>query len=165
VRSARWTHSGVVVLVALLAACRDGGDEPAGLLSNADDSGRIRVELTGTPGRWPADILTIDSASVKSDTLYAYVSHGGGCREHEYAAVAWNGWLESHPVQVGVFVAHEADGDPCDALLRPVLRFDLTPLREAYARAYGAGPAEVVLRLTELATLNRAPLLVRYRWN
>jgi hypothetical protein len=153
------------MFVAVVLGCTNGGEEPVGLLSGANDPGRIRVELTGTPGRWPADMLTIDSAVVKSDTLYAHVSHGGGCREHEYAAVAWNGWLESHPVQVGVFVAHDADGDLCRAFLRRVLRFDLLPLREAYARSYGAGPAEVVLRLTELATLNRAPLLVRYRWD
>jgi hypothetical protein len=160
----RWKSGLGLAVVVLGLGCRNGEDDPAAALLGANETGRIQVQLTGSTAGYPADRLVIDSATAKSDTLYVYVSHGGGCRKHEYAAVAFNGWLESYPVQVGVFVAHDAKGDQCRAQLRPVLRFDLTPLREAYGRSYGAGPAEVVLRVSELFPWNHGPVLVRYRW-
>jgi hypothetical protein len=44
--------------------------------------------------------------------------------------------MESYPVQTGVRLAHAADGDTCKALLSRALRFDLSPLKSAYANSY-----------------------------
>jgi hypothetical protein len=46
--------------------------------------------------------------------------------------------MESYPVQVGVKLAHDANGDNCKALLSRVLRFDLSPLKAAYSASYQA---------------------------
>jgi len=151
-------NGSIVLLLAAGLACQD----PAGPWTPADDLGRVQMAFQSDLGRWRADPLVIDSASIRSDVLHVYVTHGGGCARHEYAAVAWNGWLESHPVQVGVVLAHDSKGDACDAIVRAALRFDLAPLRQAYARDYGMGAAEVVLRLSELYALNRAPTTLRY---
>lgn len=128
----------------------------------ADALGEVRVAFDTDPEDWSADPLQIDSARVAGDILHVFATHGGGCVEHEYAAVAWNGWLESNPVQVGVLIAHEDSDDPCDALLSPELRFDLGLLKIAYQEAYGADPSELVLRLTDIEGLGKAPILVEF---
>jgi hypothetical protein len=99
-----------------------------------------------------ADPLQIRGASADGSVLLVDVSYGGGCAAHDLDAVAWTGWMESHPVQVGVAVAHDAHGDACKALVNRSLRFDLEPLRKAYQRAYGAAPATLVLRIQAAGT-------------
>ena len=154
-------------LVPLLIAAT-GCDDPASPFVRASAyitdgaSGEVVVAFGADPGDWSADPIQVDSAEVREDVLHVFGTHGGGCEEHEYAAVAWNGWLESNPVQVGVFIAHEDHDDPCDALLSPELRFDLDALRRDYAESYGAGPGRFVLRITAADEIGSDPTLVEY---
>ena len=127
-----------------IAACAD----PVGPYVTAGVVGTIHVALGTDPSEWPADALVVDAARIERDTLVLDVTHGGGCADHEYAVVAWNGWLESHPVQVGALIAHDSHDDPCDGLLSPTLRFDLRPLKDAYRDAYGPGEATLIIRLS-----------------
>lgn len=131
-------------LVLTLAVCAD----PVGPYVTADVVGTVHVALGSDPTGWTADPLAVDSVRVDGDTLVLDVTHGGGCANHEYAVVAWNGWLESHPVQVGALIAHDGHDDPCDALLSPTLRFDLRPLKDEYRDAYGPGAAVLIIRLS-----------------
>jgi hypothetical protein len=55
--------------------------------------------------------------------------------------------MESFPVQVAARLAHDADGDPCRALLTSTLRFDLSPLRGHFEASYGPGRGTVVIGL------------------
>jgi hypothetical protein len=93
------------------------------------------------------DALQLHDVRVDGGVLEVDAGWSGGCAVHDVDAVAWTGWMESHPVQVGVALAHDAHGDACKALVRHTLRFDLEPLRRAYAQAYGSGPATLVLRV------------------
>ena len=56
-------------------------------------------------------------------------------------------FLESDPVQLPVSLAHDANGDSCLAWLTQDVASDLTPIRDRYHRAYGDGPARIVLLL------------------
>ena len=94
-----------------------------------------------------ADALQLLDVRVEGGVLEVDAGWSGGCAVHDVDAVVWTGWMESWPVQVGVALAHDAHGDACKALVRRTLRFDLEPLRRAYARAYGSGPATLVLRV------------------
>jgi hypothetical protein len=94
-----------------------------------------------------ADALTLSDARADGGLLVVDASWSGGCVRHDVDAVVWTGWMESHPVQVGVSLAHDAHGDACKALVQRQLRFDLEPLRRAYAEAYGSGPGTLVMRL------------------
>jgi len=105
------------------------------------------VALSTRPADWPADPITVDSVRVTGYILDAFVTYGGGCRDHSIDLVAWNGWLESHPVRVGIVFAHNARGDLCRALIRSQRSFDLTPLRRAYQQAYGYAPATLLILL------------------
>jgi hypothetical protein len=146
---------GLRLVLGLLAAVQSAGcEEPAGLPSGwitDPEAGQIVVRFGADPVRYALDAWSLDSARTEGDTLRLRVRHGGGCARHRYALVAWNGWLESFPVQAGLLLAHDARGDACDALLLPVLRFDLTPLREAYRRAYDGEHGTIVLRLSDPA--------------
>lgn len=138
----------LVAGVVAATACEEPTGVPAGWIG-AGDTGRIRVSFGADPARYPRDAWALDSARIEGDTLWLRIRHGGGCERHRYALVAWNGWLESNPVQAGVLLAHDARDDACDALLSPVLRFDLAPLREAYLRDYGGAHGTVILRISD----------------
>jgi hypothetical protein len=86
--------------------------------------------------KWPDYPVTIHSSAIVGDSLELTVSFGGGCRDHTFALLANGAWMESNPVQTGVRLAHDGSGDPCDALLSRTLRFDLSPLKTAYANSY-----------------------------
>lgn len=115
-------------------------------LAYLDTPPLIVSQTTGLDG-FSRDALGILDARVDAGILEVDVTYGGGCADHHLDAVAYTGWMESNPVQVGVALAHDARGDNCKAAIQRTLRFDLEPLREAYAAAYGEGNATLVLNL------------------
>jgi hypothetical protein len=99
-------------------------------------SGQIVIAENTDAPQWPSDPVTIVSAEVKGDSLELIVNYGGGCRAQSFLLLSDAAWMESYPVQVGVRVARDAQGDNCKALLSRMLRFDLAPLKAAYNEAY-----------------------------
>jgi hypothetical protein len=110
--------------------------------------GLVSVAPSADPSRYARDLLTVDSAHVREHHLHVFVSYGGGCADHDFAAVAHTGWMESEPVQLGIFIAHDAHGDPCRALLHSELTFDLDPVRRAYEGAYRTSTGRIILRIS-----------------
>lgn len=139
----------LLVLSLLASGCfASGPSEPtSGLLTTADGINPILLVPAGTPHRWPMDPWSYLSHRVEEDLLTLHIQYGGGCRDHRFALLVDPAFMESHPVQVAARLAHDADGDPCRALVGRTLRFDLTPLKEHYRNAYGPGPATVILQL------------------
>jgi hypothetical protein len=99
-------------------------------------SGQIVIAENTDAPQWPSDPVTIVSAEVKGDSLELVVNYGGGCRAQSFLLLSDAAWMESYPVQVGVRLARDAQGDNCKALLSRMLRFDLSPLKAAYNAAY-----------------------------
>lgn len=99
------------------------------------------------PRPWPTDPWSYVAHQVVGDTLSLDVQYGGGCREHRFALLVDPAFMESDPVQLSARLAHDADGDPCRALLRRTLRFDLSRVREQYTASYGTGGGTVVIGL------------------
>jgi hypothetical protein len=81
---------------------------------------------------WANDPYSFQVARIEGDMLQLTVSYSGGCAEHQFNLVAWNYFLESNPVQAHVLLAHNGNDDACDAIIARDLRFDLSPLKEAY---------------------------------
>ncbi len=145
-------HAGAAGLAGAVVALGCGSDpvrpEADSVLAGALP---VIVDWESRPEDWPQDPLTLRESSLDGPILSLEVEYGGGCEPHDHDLVAWGGWLESFPVQVNVLLTHDAHADPCDALLRRTLPFDLTRLREDYLASYGDGgpaPATIVLRLT-----------------
>ncbi len=141
-------------LTPLLEAYRDGygaddtivlrlGGEAITYEPTPSDSPKaLRVGAPDAP--LSADGL-IQSASIEGDTLVLEVAYGGGCEEHIFDLFWDGGFLESSPVQAQLQLTHGGEPDFCEAFIMETLRFDLTPLREAYERTYGDGD-DIILR-------------------
>ncbi len=89
----------------------------------------------------------LNDAGIAGDTLSLDLSYAGGCARHEFTLVASELFRESDPVQLPLTLAHDANGDSCEAWLTQDYEFDLSLLRDRYRQAYGDGPGRIVLLL------------------
>ncbi len=109
------------------------------------------------------DPFALNSAAVSGNILALSVSYGGGCRSHLFLLTAAESFQESSPVQLPMVLTHDANDDPCEAYPTEQLRFDLTPIRERYQRAYGQDSGSVLLHLQpEPATNTDQPLVYQF---
>lgn len=143
------------------AACNDTATEPGqpnGYWSLSSTwEGQVVITENADGPRWPSDPVTIISAVVKDHTLELVANYGGGCRAQSFLLLSDAAWMESSPVQVGVRVARDAQGDNCKALLSRVLRFDLSPLKAAYNEAYQTSAGIIRLNIRGFSS-------VTYSW-
>ena len=120
-----------------------------------DDAAGDAAEKNGavvfgfTTDAWGTDAYTINAATLQGDMLTINVSYGGGCETHVFTLVAEERFLESFPVQLRVSLAHNANGDTCEAWLTEDYHFDLTPLKEAYQQGYQTDEGTIVLHLKD----------------
>lgn len=98
----------------------------------------------------PRDPNTINSVELEEDILKLSVSYGGGCKEHEFALIITNNFMESNPVQINVLLSHNANDDLCEAYLTEELLFDLTPLKETWQQTYQQESGTIIIWLDGL---------------
>jgi hypothetical protein len=144
-------------ILLLSTACGSLPTDPASLssetlLASVLDGDRDGVQplVLGTPELMktlPRDPVEVRRWSLDGDVLTLEVRYGGGCREHRFALVSSPAWRLSMPPQVGLVLAHDADGDMCRALLSETLRYDLSSLRDAYFQDAGAEAGEGTILL------------------
>ena len=116
----------------------------------ADGAQNIGTVTFGfTPEAHGTDAYTINAATLQADTLTLNVSYSGGCETHVFTLVAEERFLESFPVQLRVSLAHNANGDTCEAWITEDYHFDLTPLKEVYQTGYQTDTGTIVLRLKD----------------
>ena len=139
------------MLGAALAACGQGGLDTPVSISVDDVPPAVpragAIVFSEAPARWGQDPFVVNDAAIAGDTLELSLSYAGGCARHVVTLVVSELFLESDPVQIPVSLAHDANGDPCEAWLTQEYEFDLTPIRNRYRQAYGDGPGRVVLLL------------------
>ena len=143
-----------VLLAAALAACGAGTPAEPGM--------QVTVIPSGTVPRGPFDPADVHEAWVEGDLLHLRVSYGGGCGEHDFALRFSRPFLESDPVQAPLYLAHDAKGDPCRAIVGRELVFDLTPLKQSYREAYGRSDGTIDLRVFAPGVAHSYTPLVRY---
>lgn len=131
----------VSVLIPVLAGCAPVSDEPPEPYSDCSAEEGDDYEIATPDGE-------VAPVRIEGDTLYVWVGHGGGCEQHDYQ-ICWPGLSidESNPVQIGLDIWHDANGDMCDAYLTEELSFDLTPLKDTWHENYGAGPGVITLHV------------------
>ena len=116
----------------------------------ADGIGKIgNVVTSATTAEWGTDKYIIKAATVEGDILSINVSYSGGCETHEFTLVAEPAFRESSPVQLWVSLAHNANGDTCEALLTEAYHFDLTPIKQVYQTGYQTDEGTIVLNLKD----------------
>ena len=153
----KWRHltryvlqSGLVAVV--LTAC--GKDSPAAGDPPTASSGpgspqppRENTVVLADGRNWGEDRYVVNSAAIDGDRLTISVSYGGGCRNHVFTLVISKSFMESDPVQLQAVLAHNANGDPCEAYPTESISFDLGLVKARYQQFYGPGPGQVVLRI------------------
>lgn len=140
----------------LAAACSDG---PLSPFVVRDGVRTVLVDFGASVFHWPDDPVAITAFRVDGEILELTVQYGGGCREHDFALIAWNGWLETVPVAAGLLLAHDANGDLCRALITETLRFNLVPLRRNHELHYRSAHGTVRLRFEDPRTVQQPPLV------
>lgn len=73
--------------------------------------------------------FAIDTAFVTGDTLRAIVSYSGGCAKHEFTLEKSGFMMKSLPPKQPLRIVHRSKSDPCRALIREELSFDLNSYR------------------------------------
>ncbi|HZI07864.1 MAG TPA: hypothetical protein VEZ71_27850 [Archangium sp.] len=90
------------------------------------------LQVTASPA--PKDDLILKSVELQGNTLVARVMHSGGCKQHTYELL-WNGTFQKSAAgeaQAELVLAHDANGDSCEALLNRTASFDLGPLAQRW---------------------------------
>ena len=117
---------------------------------NPDEIFYTGTVFVGDAGdRFGTDEYALNSATITDDILNISVSYSGGCEDHEFTLVASDTFLESFPVQLPVSIAHNANGDTCEAYPTENYRFDLTPIKTMYQAAYRQEAGTIILRLKD----------------
>lgn len=75
------------------------------------------------------DAFEITNAEIKGNDLILNVTYSGGCQEHEFKAYSNNMYMKSMPPILGLFIAHNSNGDNCRTLVEKTLRFDLSSVK------------------------------------
>ena len=145
----------LLAFVVCVAACGSEENSPVSTTPSTDphDNTPRTGNVVFSPGdvnsttQWGSDDYELNTAAVKGDTLAVSVSYSGGCRTHRFTLVAGEAFMESDPVQLAVAIAHDADGDPCEAYPTEDYHFILDPIKARYKAAYGPGAGTIVLGL------------------
>ena len=149
----------ISLVVAWVAACGNDENNPVATTPSPDppdDAPTVGVLVFSsgdvrTTTQWGTDDYALNTAVVRGDTLAVSVSYSGGCETHRFTLVAAEVLTASDPVQFDAALAHEANGDACEAYLTEDYHFLLNPLKVRYKSVYGTGPGTLVL------ALDRAP--------
>jgi hypothetical protein len=93
------------------------------------------------------DPFTINSAILENDILKINITYTGGCEEHDFMLIGTTSFMESNPVQINILLSHNANNDPCDALINEELNYNLTPLKKAWQEAYQKNSGTIIILL------------------
>ena len=118
-----------------------GIDDGTGIIDQMD--GAVVVAPDGTDD-WGSDPYELASVDIEGDMLLATLSYGGGCEDHVFTLVLSDSVRMTDPVRLPARIAHEANGDACEAWLTSERSFDLQPVRELH----GGDSGTVILVLT-----------------
>ncbi len=155
--------TGIVLTVLFLSTfgCQQMQIDSDGLTSvSADDVIPVDTPYLGTvvigapDKKFGTDDYILNNVTIDKDTLQINVSYGGGCEKHEMTLIVSDSFLESFPVQLHVSLAHNANGDTCEAWLTEDYNFDMTPIKTMYQEAYRQEAGTIHLRLKDATHTN-----------
>lgn len=108
-----------------------------------------KVFIGDAKGKFGKDTFKLNAATITDDILTANVSYSGGCKTHQFTLVASEAFLESDPVQLQIYLAHDANGDQCQAYIMTDRQFDLTPIKKRYQESYRRDAGTIVIILKD----------------
>ena len=143
----------VLLLLSCVACSRDEDDltssqtvtdtnfDNADVAVNALDAGpeaakslNMQVDVSGQFSR-KSDSFDVEATELHGDLLKLVVAYGGGCETHRFVVWTDNSFSQSQPPVIKLFVAHDSNGDTCEALIQRALWIDLLPIKTAFLKA------------------------------
>ena len=152
--------AGIATLFGLAAAagCGQGRAllEPSPLPVGPAATGGARtlrgaVVVSDADRGWGSDDYVVNAAVVSGDVLTLNVSYSGGCAAHAFTLVVSESFAGRSPATLAGRVAHDANGDSCEAWPTEDYEFDLGVIRTLYQAVFGgrAGEAGTVVLLLD----------------
>ena len=113
-----------------------------------DGSSEAIVVIDDDVSAWGVDPTWIESAKVTGSHLTLSVTYSGGCKHHSFALVGSESFASDEPARLGITLAHDGNGDTCEAALTERLAFDLAPIATHAQRTVGlrSGHVELLLK-------------------
>ena len=122
-------------------AVTDTDSDDADFAVNAFDAGpetakplSMQVDASGQFSR-ESDSFDIEAAELHGDLLKLVVGYGGGCETHRFKVWTDNSFKPSQPPVIKLYVAHDSNGDTCEALIQRAIWIDLLPIQTAFLDA------------------------------
>lgn len=115
----------------------DAGPETANPLN-------MQVDVSGKFSR-AFDSFDIEATALHGDLLKLVVTYGGGCETHRFVVWTDNSFSQSQPPMIKLLVAHDSNGDTCEALIQRALWIDLLPIKTAFVKAYPDSTSGIVV--------------------
>ncbi|MCY3722628.1 MAG: hypothetical protein OXG97_10440 [Candidatus Poribacteria bacterium] len=107
-----------------------------------------------TRNAWGTDTYVVnDPPSITGDVLTLNVSYSGGCKAHNFTLITSGVFLESNPVQLQAIIAHNANGDSCEAWVTETYHFNVSPLKTRYQKAYRTETGTIALNIKGISAL------------
>ena len=92
------------------------------------------------------DPFEIEEATIEYDTLWLKTLHSGNCEMHIYDG-CFSEFAESSPVQVTIYISHNANGDECESSIGRDQPFDLSSIKQAYQDGYGVEGGTIMINI------------------
>ncbi len=119
----------LISVVATMGCKLAGTDDDDIPIPTAD--GVIRVDPQLDPVSIRKDRFDFVDARLEGLVLNITVSVSGGCEKHDFELVTAGALLLSIPPGANLYLVHEDNDDPCDAIVQETISFDITPLVES----------------------------------
>jgi hypothetical protein len=118
----KFMYSSLIVCFAAFVSCKT--ETITTIEENNSDETRVEEaqELTNFP-------FTFTEVAIEGDTLIAQVQYSGGCGNHEFEIEKVGFLMKSLPPKQPIKITHRSDGDPCRALIREELKFNVSDFR------------------------------------
>ena len=144
------------VFILFVIGCQMNTDHDGRLISvSVDDIPPVDITYIGdvfigdVGNRFGADEFDLNTATIEGDILKVNLSYSGGCKSHEFTLVASDLFHESSPVQLSIYIAHNANGDTCEAYPTEDYHFNLTPIKNLYHKHYWQDAGTIILQLKD----------------
>ncbi len=122
----------IATLALLLASCGNKKNTAETQMpdnSATQTSGEASLIIDQSGNFDQGDAYTVKSAEIKGDSLRMTITHGGGCKDHEYKLYTNGAMMKSLPPKMNLVLHHNGNEDYCRALIQKELSFSIAELK------------------------------------
>ena len=122
----------VLIAAVLLTTTSCGNKKNTSETSMSEERGQnvgqaLIIDTSGSFDK--GDAYQIKNASLEQDSLILTITHGGGCKDHEYTLYSNGALMKSLPPKLNLMLHHNGNDDYCRALIQKRLAFDLSAIK------------------------------------